>query len=80
MKAQVGVIGGVLTGFVTGIRKASVHRWNLCICRGSCGDSDGDAHYLPGLIRGQTRLRAGSGLILRRDRLDLESHGCQSGH
>jgi len=29
LKAQVGVIGGVLTGFVTGIHKDSVHRWNL---------------------------------------------------
>jgi len=29
LKAQLGVIGGVLTGFVTGIRKDSVRRWNL---------------------------------------------------
>ena len=29
MKAQVGVIGGVLPGFVTGIYKDSVRRWNL---------------------------------------------------
>jgi len=29
LKAQVGVIGGVLPGFVTGIHKDSVRRWNL---------------------------------------------------
>ena len=29
LKAQVGVIGGVPPGFVTGIHKDSVHRWNL---------------------------------------------------
>jgi len=29
LKAQVGIIGGVLTGFVTGIHKDSVRRWNL---------------------------------------------------
>ena len=29
LKAQVGVIGGVLSGFVTGIRKDLVRRWNL---------------------------------------------------
>ena len=29
MIAQVGVIGGVLPGFVTGIHKDSVRRWNL---------------------------------------------------
>jgi len=29
LKAQVGVIGGVLTGFVTGIHKDLVRRWNL---------------------------------------------------
>ena len=29
LKAQVGVIGGVLLGFVTGIHKDSVCRWNL---------------------------------------------------
>ena len=29
LKAQVGVIGGVLTGFVTWIHKDLVHRWNL---------------------------------------------------
>jgi len=29
LKAQVGVIGGVLIGFVTGIHKDSVRRWNL---------------------------------------------------
>ena len=29
LKAQVGVIGGVLPGFVTGIHKDSVCRWNL---------------------------------------------------
>ena len=29
MKAQVGVVGGVLPGFVTGIHKESVRRWNL---------------------------------------------------
>jgi len=28
-KAQVGIIGGVLPGFVTGIHKDSVRRWNL---------------------------------------------------
>ena len=30
-KAQVGVIGGVLNGFVTWIHKDSVRRWNLWI-------------------------------------------------
>jgi len=29
LKAQVGIIGGVLTGFVSGIHKDSVRRWNL---------------------------------------------------
>ena len=29
MKAQVGIIGGVLPGFMTRIHKDSVHRWNL---------------------------------------------------
>jgi len=29
LKAQAGVIGGVLTGFVTGIHKDLVRRWNL---------------------------------------------------
>ena len=29
LKAQVSVIGGVLPGFVTGIHKDSVCRWNL---------------------------------------------------
>jgi len=29
LKAQIGVIGGVLPGFVTGIHKDSVSRWNL---------------------------------------------------
>jgi len=29
LKAQVGIIGGVLPGFVTGIHKDSVRRWNL---------------------------------------------------
>jgi len=29
LKAQVGVIGGVLPGFVTEIHKDSVRRWNL---------------------------------------------------
>jgi len=29
LKAQVGIIGGVLPGFVTGIHKDSVSRWNL---------------------------------------------------
>jgi len=29
LKAQVGVIRGVLTDFVTGIHKDSVCRWNL---------------------------------------------------
>ena len=29
LKAQVGVIGGVFPGFVTGIHKDSVRRWNL---------------------------------------------------
>ena len=29
MRTQVGVIGGVLPGFVTGIPKDSVRRWNL---------------------------------------------------
>ena len=29
LKAQVGVIGGVLPGFVTGIHKDSVRSWNL---------------------------------------------------
>ena len=29
LKAQVGVIGGVLPGLVTGIHKDSVRRWNL---------------------------------------------------
>ena len=32
------------------------------------------------LLEKKTKTRAGSGPILRRDRLDLESHGCQSGH
>ena len=29
LKAQIGIIGGVLPGFVTGIHKNSVCRWNL---------------------------------------------------
>ena len=29
MKVQVGVIEGILSGFVTGIHKDSVRRWNL---------------------------------------------------
>ena len=29
MKAQVGIIRGILPGFVTGIHKDTVHRWNL---------------------------------------------------
>ena len=29
LKSQVGVIGGVFPGFVTGIRKDSIRRWNL---------------------------------------------------
>jgi len=31
LKAQVGIIGGVLFGFVTGIHTDSVHRWNLWV-------------------------------------------------
>ena len=57
MKAQVGVIGGVLPGFVTVIHKDSVHRWNLwfpswCIRQGTRGEGDGDAdyNYLPLLL------------------------------
>jgi len=29
LKAQVCIVGGFLPGFLTGIRKDSVHRWNL---------------------------------------------------
>ena len=54
LKAQVGVIGGVLPGFVTGIHKDSVRRWNLWfpsaglfIRQGTCGEGDGDADNLP---------------------------------
>ena len=53
MKAQVGVIGGVLLGFVTGIDKDSVCRWNLwfpsagVFAKVLAGESDGDADYLP---------------------------------
>ena len=48
-KAQVGVIGGVLPGFVTRIHKDSVHTVSLgwCIRRGTRGEGDGDADYLP---------------------------------
>ena len=37
LKAQVGVIGGVLLGFVTGIYKDSVRRWNLWFPSASAG-------------------------------------------
>jgi len=53
LKAQVGVIGGVLLGFVTGIDKDSVCRWNLwfpsagVFAKVLAGEGDGDADYLP---------------------------------
>ena len=51
LKAQVGVIGGVLTGFVTGIHKDSVRRWNLWFPSAGVFTEvlalDGDADYLP---------------------------------
>ena len=55
MKAQVGVIGGVLPVFVTGIHKDSVRRWNLrfpsagVFAKVLAGRATGDADYLPPL-------------------------------
>jgi len=54
LKAQVGVIGGVLTGFVTGIYKDSVRRWNVwfpsagaCICLTLAGRAKGTQITFP---------------------------------
>jgi len=49
LKAQVGVIGGVLPGFVTGIHMEveSLVSLSWCIRQGTRREGDGDTDYLP---------------------------------
>ena len=55
LKAQVGIIGGVLPGFVTRIDNDSVRRWNLWFPLAAVfakvrREGEGDADYLPPFI------------------------------